>query len=107
MDSYSSPGIWLLYRYRLKIEFFIIDTIRNKKYEREKAWEVCKSTFPLSSKVQADFNNYYLEVRERRDSKELTALAEKRALASLRKHSAEDYVKVYMLGGFYYRLYSK
>jgi hypothetical protein len=94
----------LLYKYRRKVHLFIIETIRNKKYDREKAWKVCKSTFSLSSKEEADFNNYYQAIKKIRDSNELTALAEKKALVSLRRHSAEDYVKIYMIGALNYQL---
>ena len=97
----------LLYKYRRKVQLFIFDTMRSRKYDRENAWKVCKSTFPLSSREEADFYNDYWAIRGIRDSKELIALAEKRALASLTRHSAGDYVKIYMLGGFYYKLYSE
>jgi hypothetical protein len=97
----------LLYKYRKEIQLFIYDTMRSRKYDRESAWKVCKSTFPLSSGEQTDFYKHYPAIREIRVSEELIALAEKKALASLTKYSADDYVKIYMLGGFYYKLHSE
>jgi hypothetical protein len=97
----------LLYKYRKYIELFIIYVIKNKKYDKKTAWKICKSVFPLTSKEESDFEKYYMTIRSISDNKKLQKLVERRALLYVRKHkdNAEDYIELYRIGGYHFRLY--
>jgi hypothetical protein len=93
----------LLYKYRIYIALYILHIIKNKKYDKDTAWNICKSVFPLTTKEKSDFENYYEDMQRIYDDKQLKKLAERRAMCYIENHREEDYIEIYRLGGYFFQ----
>ena len=94
----------MLYRYSDYIQLVYLYIIKIN-YDRDKAWNICKSVFPaLSTKI--DFDKLYKQIHSTdnlSDSKVLEEQASDRALSYIRSQLPDHFISLYEIGGQFFK----
>jgi hypothetical protein len=93
----------MLYKYLkyCKLVYLYIIKINHNK---DKAWSICKSVFPVLS-TEAEFDKLYTQIHSTDnlgDSKMLEEQASDKALSYIRSHSPDDFKDLYEIGGQFF-----
>lgn len=92
----------MLFKYRNYIENYIIQIIRNKNYQPDEAWSICKSIFPIPESKRQEFLGYYNEVLSIRNHKSLEEMALLRAKIKTEESTQDSYKDLFRIGGYYF-----
>jgi hypothetical protein len=94
----------MLYGYikYMKLVYFYVIKIN---HNRDKAWNICKSVFPLSS-TETDFDKLYKQMHSTgnfSESRMLEELASDKAKLVVRSHSPNHFIGLYEIGGQFFK----
>jgi hypothetical protein len=70
-----------------------------RNYDKEAAWKICKSVFPITD-IGTKFNEEYFKIRKI-EKRELEKLAGQRAKLQIKKKSPSDYTYIFKNGAYY------
>lgn len=94
----------MLYRYSKYMKLVYLYVIKIN-HNRDKAWNICKSVFPLSS-TETDFDKLYKQMHSTgnfSDSRMLEELASDKAKLFVRSHSPDHFIGLYEIGGQFFK----
>lgn len=94
-------GMLYMYTKYWKLVYLYIMKIN---HDKDKAWNICKSVFPVSS-AKTDFDELYKQIHSTNnlgDSKIFEEQASDKALSYIRSHPPDDFRGLFEIGGQFF-----
>jgi hypothetical protein len=92
----------LLYRYHKHSKLISYHLLRSK--DRKIVWNILRSVNMAFLLKESDLEAEYEKIKYVANNKDLNSIAHKEALSSIYKHNGEDYIKLYLSGGLFFKL---